>query len=195
MEYTMENFMQNKLAINCKTQDEADRLMEIFDSQKIKWKSGESVLEDSKWECHEGQTYYALCETGLVFSYLPALLGRTTISFQEFTNDNKSNKEKVLGMIGVKLGKPFNIVGDPYNPYTFDDNDNLIDKEGEESNYRLFDILWEKAKIEKIPEDPNTEAKKHIELISREHFGRKNIQEAILFLLNENLSQKEPKSA
>lgn len=191
----MENFKENKLAVNCKTQNEADQLMEILSNNKIKWESGESVLKNSKWYYHGDQTYYAFCETGLVFAELPALFERTTISFQEFADGNRSLKEKVLEIIGVKVGEKFNISGSSYNPFYFDEDYEMRDCDGDRCTIKVIDILWRNSKIEKLPEDPNVEVKKYIELLSTTTPLTKNIREGILVSLKEILDLKESKSA
>lgn len=196
MEYTIENFKKGEFVINCKTQQEADLLMKICDRNGIMWDRIKRATDNSAWGQYEEMTCYR-CDSVLCFSRQEFYRAenRTIVDFWTFIGKPKSNKEKVLDIIGIKVGEKFNISGCSCNPYVFNHNYDLVNREGDKRNLKISEILWGNLKIVKIPQDPNAEVKKHIELISGEYFGRNNMQEAILFLLNENLSQNKQKSA
>jgi len=189
MEYTIESFKKGKFVIFCEKEEYAEHLVTLL---------GKGI--ETRWNHYENYTCCYYPRNNLAYRHLSKCItdGLHIIEYNEFIKkielNEKSNKEKILEIIGVKLGEPFNIVRSDYNPYAFDGNYDLIDGEGDLSNYEVFNILWGMEKVEKIIEDPNKEVKKHIELISGKYFGRNNTQEAVLFLLNENLAQKESKS-
>ena len=200
MEYTMENFKNGKFVINCQSKDEANNLMDTLHRNNITWCTGSSLQgTDNHWNDYGSDTCFFYGDSGLEYGRVKYYdnEGVQSISFDIFITNIEaiSNKEKVLKMIGVKLGEQFNIIGDPYNPYAFDDNYDLIDEEGDESNQKVFNILWGKEKIEKLPEDPNANIKKYIELLSSTITLQKDVREGILVSLNEILELKEQKSA
>lgn len=192
MEYTMENFMKDKFIIICKDKNEKESAMKMFRKEGIKWNGGLSVAythcDEDKTECYYSHAGALQC--GQV-EWMEDRYEKVYV--KDFISANKSNKEKVLDIIGVKIGEKFNLPGCSCNPYVFNHNYDLVDRDGDKRNLKISDILWEDLKIEKIPEDPNTETKKHIELISNKYFGRNNMQEAILFLLKEISELKESK--
>lgn len=166
MEQMIENFKKGELTIHCVAEHEADQLMEILNNQKIKWESGESVFKNHKWDRYEDQTYYAFSETGIVFGDLPELYGRTTISFEEFLTTSKSNKEKVLEMIGVKIGDELSIAAGLFDPYHFNENYDLVDILGQNRNEWVWEMVRGGVPFSKIPKDPNAEIKECIKLLS-----------------------------
>lgn len=193
MKYTVENFKDGEFAINCKTREEANNLMELLQREGVMWCTNNLLIGFDNWHIYEKQTYYAY-DRGLVYGCLPRKSSGKMITFEEFLADNKSNKEKILEIIGVEIGEPFNITGYKYNPYVFDDNYNLIDKDGDKRENLIFDILWEDLKIEKIPEDPNADIKKYIELLSNEEDLDDNVHNGVLVSLKELLVLKEQKT-
>lgn len=196
MKHMIEDFKNGEFVVNCKTNKEADDFSKICNDNNITWGGREMVLGHTNWCVYAENTCYSFQGS---LSYSPigyySGCGRKVISFQDFTLVNNSKKENVLKIIGVEVGKPFNVSGDKYNPYVFDDSYNLIDKDGDKREDLIFAMLCDDLKIEKIPEDPNTEVKKYIELLSTATPLTKNIREGILVSLKEILELKEQKSA
>lgn len=56
-----------KTAIACRTQDEANSLLSMLNSQGIRWSSGDSCLDHTNWESHEERTEYNLVDGYLKF--------------------------------------------------------------------------------------------------------------------------------
>lgn len=59
----------------------------------------------------------------------------------------------LMGKLGVEVDEEFEIVGSysQYSPHHFDENGNLIDKNDCESRDELIRLIYDEAKIRKIP--------------------------------------------
>ncbi len=195
MEYTMKNFMADEFIITCKEKSEAEAVMKLFIEEGIKWNGGDSLsVSETYWDEHKSEFYYSHAGA-LQYGTLKYAADRyPKVSYQDFMLTNKSTKEKVLEIIGVKIGEKFNLSDDDYNPYYFDKEFILRDNGGDRRTSKVIDILWGNNKIEKLP-DPNAEINKYIELLSSTTPLTKNIREGILVSLKEILELKEPKSA
>lgn len=195
MRYTIEDFKNGEFVIVCETEEEANTLMKIFEQKNIRWLPGESALGETHWEEYEENTYYRYSDSLFYGSKNSAGRGYKQVYFTDFIDERKSLKEKVLDIIDVKVGEKFNISGSSYNPFYFDEDYEMRDCDGDRCTIKVIDILWRNSKIEKLPEDPNVEVKKYIELLSTATPLTKNIREGILVSLKEILELKEQKSA
>ncbi len=57
---TLKEFFESDetLVIHCRTEEEANTLLEAFDKLGKKWNGGKSYLENNYWQCYEGGTCY-----------------------------------------------------------------------------------------------------------------------------------------
>jgi len=193
MKYTIENFKDGEFNIHCGTNEEADSLMELLHNDGITWCTCQSLLSHNNWCEYKDQTCYAY-NNGLSYGNIATPSSRKIILFQEFFDVNKSNKEKVLELIGIKKGEPFNMIDDRYNPYCFDDQFVLRDKNGTRCTSKVIDILWGNSEVEKLLVDKNAEIKKCIELLSGSTVPVKSIIDCVRTSLTEILELKESKS-
>lgn len=190
MKYTMENFKNGEFAIFCEKEEYADHLITLLDKG-----------DRTRWEHYKNYTccYYPC--NNLTYRHLNKCIedGLHIVEYNEFIKkielNEKSNKEKVLEILDVKVGEKFNISDSSYNPFYFDEDYEMRDCDGDRCTIKVIDILWRNSKIEKLPEDTNVEVKKYIELLSTTTPLTKNIREGILVSLKEILELKEQKSA
>jgi len=99
-----------------------------------------------------------------------------------------------MEMIGVEVGEPFEVSSSSFNPFKFDIDFNLVDREGDIRTDYIGDILWGEAEIKKISKDPNENIKKCIELLSNEALHAGDVRKGVLLSLKEILELKESKS-
>lgn len=61
MKFDLEYFKNNKVAINCETEDEARELLKILKEYGVKWgDDNELDINDSCWDIHENETCYEI---------------------------------------------------------------------------------------------------------------------------------------
>ena len=74
-----------KTAIVCRTQDEANSLLSMLNSQGIRWASGDSCLDHTNWETYGRETEYNLADGYLKFGTIHWALehGYTIIYFED----------------------------------------------------------------------------------------------------------------
>ena len=192
MKYTMENFKNGEFVVNCKNRSESILFMGMFEY-------GEAI-DDMKYDSHWNRFGERTCYTyndnfGVAFSNIDYFIskGCDIIDYSELINERKSNKEKILEMIEVKVGEKFNILNCGYNPYSFDKNGNLRDSDCDHNNPLIGSILLGDLIIEKIPEDPNKDIKECIHSLSNDILIDLEMRNRILLFLNELLALKEAK--
>lgn len=49
-----------KIAINCKTENEAEALLSFLYSKGFTWRSGDNLKHNSYWQCYKSNTCYHL---------------------------------------------------------------------------------------------------------------------------------------
>lgn len=78
-----EDFPKYKACIHCKTQEQARKLLDAFDSMGKRWQGGESYSEDTFWEeYYENTVYYNSNQFGNI-NYAKGESGLVIIEFEE----------------------------------------------------------------------------------------------------------------
>lgn len=90
-----DEFLESKVAINCKRVDEAEEFMKLCDKNNIKWSSGENATEDTNWEEYKEKTCYTnkFCDcTGLGYARIKFCKneGLQIVAYQELMEDKKA---------------------------------------------------------------------------------------------------------
>lgn len=82
VEFDYDKIMREKVAVNCKTEEQANTLLKWADSKGLKWNSGEKYLEgDWRWTVSKQNTCYNLFKG--IYVSLNERLGYAILSYEE----------------------------------------------------------------------------------------------------------------
>ena len=73
VEKDMEKFLNNKIAVNCRTKEDARDFLNFLASEhQMMWQDGEEISEKTRtyWHNHENETCYAKIRNGLGYGNL-----------------------------------------------------------------------------------------------------------------------------
>jgi len=63
-----QNFLDNKIVINCQTEDEAIKFLKYCDSQELIWCTLKNLSGDNKWDHHKEETCYRCKNNEITYS-------------------------------------------------------------------------------------------------------------------------------
>lgn len=140
--------VKSKVAIHCKTEEEAKQLLKWAHNQGLKWSDGQSYLGDIKYSRYKNNTCYSISNGGyssisfyepagydiIKFSSIPEFQTNPTITYSIDKSKLKSNTvipcdtfEKALAITSI--------VGDPIELYQFSLYNNT-------TSIRILDNRW-----------------------------------------------------
>lgn len=159
---TLKEFFDSKkkLAINCNTEEKANKLLKEFDKLGKTWRSGDSYLGNTYFDAYKDKTCYSnigeYCEIEFYKRHKIKIYSFEDIIFGQ----DEKPKNLILEfakLLGVEIGEEFKIKGWSSYPYKFD-GVLLSRTNGNEWEHATADdyeyILTSQCTIEKLPKKP-----------------------------------------
>ena len=201
MRFDWTKFMDknNKIAVHCKTLEEAKDFCKKMHEHGMKWRSGKSYLKDTMWEVHETNTCYSNCGEYSPYDFYEEY-HYTILEWRDYMNDFTKADLKTGMIVTLRNGVEFIVYRDVKNQYYSKDillglrhnwfklshfkedltaeyeyND-IVKVESPTHPYALMDINYEKDKRTLIWErtEPKEEPIKELTMEELEkHFGCK----------------------
>ena len=165
MKFDLEYFKNNKVAINCETEDEAKELIRVLKEYGIKWYNGDELdVEATYWNYYEKNTYYKI-NTINKLSYGYNFYKNNNykiIKFKYIEFKRKKDMEKKLITVEELKNKTKEINNCKWIEYNYDytcilkclNDDNILWFDGSEFGYDDIDnIIEELKKVKKQIEE------------------------------------------
>jgi len=151
------NFIKGDFAVNCRTEELANRFLNYCDKLGIKWCSDKDLLDNNEWDEYRTETSYRCCgKSGMEFGNIKVFKETIGIPVVEFTNsDTYEHIQKPKPPLGVmpkniyELKRVQDLCKALYERSIFEETDyELMIKWSDELNDRLYGLKGDKLNKE-----------------------------------------------